>query len=321
MVIHASPILTHPTHPPSHLFPTFSNTHFQHPEAFHTRFEASLRIGSMKVAAPQAFDETFRALCNQYIGELSGEITYMSKSELAAKRADLKLASALASGTLHKQTFHYAIIRLLGKKAEAISSGAKRGGYAQAQGISRGMIEEVGFHLASQMKCSKSMMQFGCSREVVRSITKSILGFDFLPPFFVSMRNAEKFKTCCELIIGFLNCVRSRCYMLSADETNFAPGAPLQVRRPPSKGGVSSISQYQPTSSSIIQSYRTADTSSIKQHHTTSSKFQPHPTSNIVQPFKEPPRLDGAGVDAQEDIQDHTSHYGRGYLQFAANEI
>jgi hypothetical protein len=275
----------------------------------------------MKVAAPQAFDETYRVLCNQYMGELSGEIKYMTRTELTLKRADLRLAAALASGALHKQTFHYSLIRLLGKKADEVATGAKRGGYADRQGISMGMIEEVGFHLASQMRCSKSLRQFGCSREVIRSITKSILGFEFLPPFFCSMRNAEKFKTCCELIIGFLNCVRSRCYMLSADETNFAPGAPLQIRRPPTKGGVSSISQYQPTSSSIIQSYRTADTSSLIQHHTTSSKFQPHPTSNIVQPFKEPPRLDGACVDAQEDIQDQSSHYWRGYLPSAASEI
>ena len=150
----------------------------------------------------------------------------------AAKCADLKLATMIASGNMRGNHAVYTQMRLLAKQAERLDSdGITRNPCVNDMpGVTRDGLHDIGFHLASLAKNKKALKAFGINpRKANIPLICQRLNHQ-LPNFFMSIKSDESVKEAVTKSIRNLKANGTRNFFVCFDDTVFRKGSPSKFK-------------------------------------------------------------------------------------------
>ena len=147
-----------------------------------------------------------------------------------SKVCDLTLAADLISGRIQQHETIYAMIRLLGQKADKVSRGhILRQNVSSLPGVNDEVVAEVGFQLASSMKSRSSMGKFGYGAGKGKDRKKSgHSNHPGLPNFLLSHINhpSTALQRAAQLCLQRLQIWNTRNGYVIFDDTVFVEGFP-----------------------------------------------------------------------------------------------
>ena len=161
---------------------------------------------------------------------------------------NLRLASAIASGAMHKHSTIYCLLRYLGEKAMNVTSGRSRTNSSVPKGIAVEDANEAAFFLCATLRDKDGMIEYGRNPKTVPSVQ---LSHPLLPQPYMSILDNVVLQQCAQRALERCSARFGRCFILVHDETVHAPGCggskihgksiklfgnfgpPLYVRYPP----------------------------------------------------------------------------------------